>query len=53
MPHLSPMSWLLIPITMWVLLLLISSAMWWQQTPKLSPISPDLSKSKPNNWTWS
>nr|AIE44500.1 ATP synthase F0 subunit 8 [Sipunculus nudus]AWK60879.1 ATP synthase F0 subunit 8 [Sipunculus nudus] len=53
MPHLAPMSWILVTMIFWVCLLMLISFSWWQQTPKFNQLpqtmSPTLHKSK---WSW-
>nr|ALS46283.1 ATP synthase F0 subunit 8 [Glycera fallax] len=51
MPHLSPMSWVLTPLTFILLLTLFVSTLWWNQTysfPKMKMSSKDLQ----SNWNW-
>nr|YP_010191953.1 ATP synthase F0 subunit 8 [Diopatra cuprea]QZM06622.1 ATP synthase F0 subunit 8 [Diopatra cuprea] len=36
MPHLSPMSWFLLPALFFLLILFFSSSIWWHQFPMIS-----------------
>nr|YP_009974943.1 ATP synthase F0 subunit 8 [Platynereis bicanaliculata]QNJ33917.1 ATP synthase F0 subunit 8 [Platynereis bicanaliculata] len=53
MPHLSPMNWVLVPISMIFLLMLMMVIMWWQFLPHF----PHASKTRVSQlnikaWKW-
>nr|ALQ78817.1 ATP synthase F0 subunit 8 [Hemipodia simplex] len=52
MPHLSPMSWILTPLTFLLLLLLFTSTTWWHQTYSF-PTMNISSKTLSSKWNWS
>nr|AMA06953.1 ATP synthase F0 subunit 8 [Sipunculus nudus] len=52
MPHLAPMSWIIITAMFWACLLMLISLSWWQQSPKFHPL-PRLSSQKPHKSKWS
>nr|AVW86167.1 ATP synthase F0 subunit 8 [Laetmonice producta] len=52
MPHLSPLNWIITPITFWVLIMSFSSLMWWMQTPFIPNMFKDNTNMKHNQWKW-
>nr|AVW86179.1 ATP synthase F0 subunit 8 [Eulepethus nanhaiensis] len=53
MPHLSPLNWILTPLMFWLLLSLLSSILWWSQTPSFPPLPTSFSPIKEHTWKWS
>nr|YP_009307942.1 ATP synthase F0 subunit 8 [Eusyllis blomstrandi]AOR87115.1 ATP synthase F0 subunit 8 [Eusyllis blomstrandi] len=51
MPHLSPMSWLIVPLMIWFIVFSLSSMMWYSKFPMFL----NLTNSKEfsfNKWNW-
>nr|ALS46309.1 ATP synthase F0 subunit 8 [Glycera cf. oxycephala FS21] len=51
MPHLSPMSWILSPITFISLLIMFISITWWQQTYSFPKMNISTTSTQPK-WNW-
>nr|YP_010502213.1 ATP synthase F0 subunit 8 [Leocrates chinensis]UXC96458.1 ATP synthase F0 subunit 8 [Leocrates chinensis] len=53
MPHLSPASWLLMPVIFWLMLSTIMSILWWHQIPSIPSLKKESSlKSYTWHWSW-
>nr|YP_010713484.1 ATP synthase F0 subunit 8 [Barbronia yunnanensis]WDA96185.1 ATP synthase F0 subunit 8 [Barbronia yunnanensis] len=51
MPHLSPMSWLLTMISLWLMMIIFTSSIWWFELKDYMPNIPqciDMNKT----WNW-
>nr|YP_010318552.1 ATP synthase F0 subunit 8 [Pseudopotamilla reniformis]ULD67131.1 ATP synthase F0 subunit 8 [Pseudopotamilla reniformis] len=53
MPHLSPMSWALVPLIFWALMILLATFLWWTQPAKFPYIHTTPSLSSFTKWNWS
>nr|YP_010838233.1 ATP synthase F0 subunit 8 [Clavisyllis tenjini]WGF21042.1 ATP synthase F0 subunit 8 [Clavisyllis tenjini] len=53
MPHLSPLSWVIIPIIIWLSIILLLISFWFQQNPLFS-LCPQMKSNKISfsNWNW-
>nr|YP_009370150.1 ATP synthase F0 subunit 8 [Pontoscolex corethrurus]ANJ60054.1 ATP synthase F0 subunit 8 [Pontoscolex corethrurus] len=52
MPHLSPMSWLIMLLSMWLLTASLSQMAWWKQPHKMTKFSPKNKYTFLNQWSW-
>nr|YP_010415420.1 ATP synthase F0 subunit 8 [Paralvinella palmiformis]UJI65663.1 ATP synthase F0 subunit 8 [Paralvinella palmiformis] len=51
MPHLSPMFWSLAMIVFSINLILLTAALWWDQSPQFPKLA--YNSPAPNKWSWS
>nr|YP_002456413.1 ATP synthase F0 subunit 8 [Sipunculus nudus]ACJ11904.1 ATP synthase F0 subunit 8 [Sipunculus nudus] len=52
MPHLAPMSWVLITIMFWTCFLMLISMTWWQQSPKFEFSQKVMTTTPSPKWSW-
>nr|AVW86105.1 ATP synthase F0 subunit 8 [Lepidonotopodium sp. YZ-2018] len=52
MPHLSPLNWLITPLTFWILLLTFMSILWWSQTSHFPPLYSSFTLPRTPQWNW-
>nr|QED22577.1 adenosine triphosphate 8 [Amynthas sp. YN201006-04] len=52
MPHLSPMSWLLAIITLWTIMMLFTSNIWWTNLHMFEADTSSTLKSGQLPWCW-
>nr|YP_009318352.1 ATP synthase F0 subunit 8 [Stomatella planulata]AOZ71833.1 ATP synthase subunit 8 [Stomatella planulata] len=55
MPQLAPVNWLLLFILFWLVIILVSTLIWWTYTTKYSISSTNSISSHslgPNSWRW-
>nr|QIT03434.1 Atp8 [Paralvinella hessleri] len=50
MPHLSPMFWALAMFMFTMNLILLTSALWWDQSPCFPALTTNIPA--PNKWSW-
>nr|QXF29931.1 ATP synthase subunit 8 [Chloeia pocicola] len=52
MPHLAPLSWILVSIIFWITLLSFVSLTWWAQTPSFPKANSSFKPAPFTSWKW-
>nr|YP_009192160.1 ATP synthase F0 subunit 8 [Magelona mirabilis]ALO81676.1 ATP synthase F0 subunit 8 [Magelona mirabilis] len=52
MPQLAPLHWILLTLTFWLVVSLVASFLWWNQSPTTTISLSKNTLDTPRNWKW-